>query len=61
MDQTVRIDRHILIRGLSSKADYLLTTLAHLRGVPKHEVIKDALEEYVEKHKGDIARAVSRT
>jgi len=61
MDQSVKIDRHVLIRGLSSRADYLLTTIAHLRGVPKHEVIKDALEEYVERHKGDIARAIQKT
>lgn len=54
------MDLNILIRDLPPEANHVLNTLATLRStsakpVYKWEVIRDALIEYADKHKHEIA------
>lgn len=49
-------DLNILIRDLPDEADRTINTLATLRGKRKWEVVREALIEYHEKHRSDIAR-----
>lgn len=49
---------NIRVRGLTRHLDNILNTLASLRGVHKYELIREALEEYVNRHKHEIADTV---
>ncbi len=49
----------VKIHGLPRAHDQLITLLANTRGVNKHEVVRDALIEYAENHKAEIAREVN--
>lgn len=56
MPATEKKDLNILVKGLSGRANRILDTLATLRIHPKHQVIRDALEEYADRHKDEIPR-----
>lgn len=49
---------NVQIRELSREIDRRLGMLAALRAVPKYEIIRLALEEFVENHKDEIAAIV---
>lgn len=49
-------DLNILVKDLPIKVDNLLNALAGIKGIRKHELIKNALEEYVERHRNDLPR-----
>jgi hypothetical protein len=48
-------EANVRIRDLPRSADRIINTLASLRGVNKWELIRDALVEFAENHKGEIA------
>ena len=52
------VNRSVEIRRLPVKTDTLLNTLAKLRGMTKTDLIREALNEYVDRHNGDVVRLV---
>jgi Ribbon-helix-helix protein, copG family len=52
------VNRSIEIRRLPVSTDYILNALAKLRGMTKTALIREALNEYVERHRGDVARLI---
>lgn len=46
--------RHIEVRDLPIASNNLLNTLARIRGIPKWKLVREALVEYVERHKDEI-------
>lgn len=48
-------EANIRVRDMPRAADRILSTLAGIRGVTKWEIIRDALVEFAEKHKHEIA------
>jgi hypothetical protein len=50
------VNRSIEIRHLPVATDLIINTLAKLRGMTKTALIREALNEYVERHRGDINR-----
>jgi predicted transcriptional regulator len=52
------VDKQFLIRDIPPDTDQMLNLLAVARRVPKWIVIRDALIEYVTKHKREIATTV---
>lgn len=50
------VNRSIEIRRLPVSTDLIINTLAKLRGMTKTALIREALNEYVERHRGDINR-----
>ena len=50
------MNRSIEIRHLPVATDLIINTLAKLRGMTKTALIREALNEYVERHRGDINR-----
>jgi hypothetical protein len=52
------VNRSIEIRRLPVQTDTMLNTLAKLRGMTKTALICEALNEYVERHRGDVNRLI---
>ena len=52
-------ETNVRIRQLPRSANAILSALAHTRGVMKWELIRDALVDYAERHKDEIAQSVS--
>ena len=59
LSETILCDRNILIRGLTVKTDKFLNTVSALRGIPKWDVIREALEEYSENHRKEVSQAIA--
>jgi hypothetical protein len=51
-------DANVRVRDLPRQTDYIITLLAVSQNKPKWEVVRDALVEYAENHKGEIMAAV---
>lgn len=56
----MRYDINVLIRDLPEDADNIINTIALLRGKRKWEITREALIEYADRHKVEIARLVSK-
>ena len=54
---TESLKSNIRIRELPAETDRLLNELATRRQVYKHELVRDALIEFAERHKDEIAKA----
>lgn len=52
------IDQNIEVNHLPRRVDNLLKTLAHLRGSTKKALIREAIIEFVDRHKGEIVATV---
>lgn len=46
---------NVRIKDLPKLTDRIITTLAILRDVDKWEIVREALNEYAEKHKSEIS------
>lgn len=52
---------NVRVQDLSRHTDNLLNLLSYVKNKPKWEVVRDALDEYVENHKNDIMEKVNGT
>ncbi len=50
------IDQNIEVNHLPRRVDNLLKTLAHLRGMTKKAIVREALVEYVDRHQSEISK-----
>lgn len=50
------MDLNILVKDLPVRVNNLLNALAGIKNIRKHELIRLALIEYVEKHRNDLPR-----
>ena len=54
-------EANVRIRDLPRSTDKILSLLAEAKNKPKWEIIKEALVEYADNHKGEIMEAVNGT
>lgn len=50
------MDLNILVKDLKIRTNNLLNALAGIKNIRKHELVRQALEEYVERHRNDLPR-----
>ena len=54
------IDINIEIKGLDFEANAVLDMLKAMRGVPKWQIVREALTEYANQHKADILMKMTK-
>lgn len=56
MNEETTMDLNILVKNLPIRVNNLLNALSGIKGIRKHELIKEALKEYTERHRNDLPR-----